>query len=286
MTGLIRGVDVSAIQTTMDLASWQAIKAAGIAFAMMRTFVGNETWIDASAAQNIDHAEAAGVSCGRYGFAYPLRTIDPKAQVEDWVSRMPARSVGEITFAMDLEWPPREAYKGTGPAKVLTYPWRDQWKIDAPFIRDWSLTALERGYELTGTRWLLYSFRYFLACIDAASASDFAQYPLWLADYTYSGKVPTEAQAMATKVPGPWTEIAIIQHDGDGGLRLPNGRDADFNVMLGGVDRLNALAAPVAPAIDTPVVDPEASRLEVEGGIVDDMIASYRRERIDVDVAA
>ncbi len=133
------------------------------------------------------------------------------------------------------------------------------------------------------------AYRYFLQRVEIAKAGEYGKRPLWLADYTYAGRVPTDDQADATKVPAPWDRITCIQHDGDGGLRLPNGRDADFNVMLGGEDRLAELTgqardnsdADTLPDLAAIAASIAATRTRTAGTMIEDEIAEYRRTRED-----
>lgn len=289
---LLYGTDVSAIQGELDNGVWNALRDLGIRLAIFRAIVGNEQWMDRFA-MNQSRAEDFGIVTGRYLFAYPLRHIDPRKQVEDWIRRL--EDSGDdfddgLPLALDQEWPPREEWKKNADGtKTLTYPWRDKWHLSAASIRDWDCAALERGRELTGRDLIFYSFPYHLDCIEASKAPELGRSPLWLANYTHKGRFPTPAQVAAYRVPKPWSEITIVQHDGDGGLTLPNGRDADFNVMTGGEARLRALTGRGAVPEATPAADPidaHRARLAVAGALVDADVSRYRRERIEAELSA
>ncbi len=54
-----------------------------------------------------------------------------------------------------------------------------------------------------------------------------ADYPLWIASY---GASPS--------IPAPWSSWTMWQYDGNGGQRMPNGGDADFNWFNGDEEAL------------------------------------------------
>lgn len=276
---LLRGTDISAIQGKLAPSTWMALRDLGIRFAIMRSVVGNEQWVDGAYMHNLRLCEEFGIAGGLYLFAFPLRHIDPVKQADDWfrkVERFGAKA-GEMPLALDLEWPPREERAKDG---TIVYPWRDKWKIDGPFIRSWGLRCAERLEALSGAPPLLYTYRYFWDCLDGKSVQDFANFPLWLADYGFGGRWPAPAEVAKKKAPGPWSEIAIMQHDGNGGLKLPTGMDADFNIMTGGESRLAALLARPHDTLATPA-EGEAAEVAatLETTIQDSNIAAYRAER-------
>lgn len=230
---LVRGLDLSVFQGDVPDSTWSVLAKAGVKFSIMRLVVGNERWTDSKlATRNAERARAHGVVCGAYFFPYPLPHLDPKEQVERFVHTLGGLggALDELPPAFDMEWPMREEWKVIDGKRTLTYPWK-KWGCSASQLRDWCLTAIEHGEKLTGLKWLVYSYRYWLKCIEAEKAPEFGERPLWLADYKFFAKVPTPEQARTVKPPAPWKRIAIVQHDGNGGLRLPNGVDSDFNFM-------------------------------------------------------
>lgn len=64
----MRGVDVSVFNEVVD---WQALKAAGIDFAICRTGFGKSD-ADESFQKHVEGAHAAGLICGAYHFSYAL----------------------------------------------------------------------------------------------------------------------------------------------------------------------------------------------------------------------
>ena len=68
----MRGIDVSIHNAPVD---WQAVKAAGMDFAICRTGYG-KTGVDESFAANVAGAHAAGLLCGAYHYSYALNPDD------------------------------------------------------------------------------------------------------------------------------------------------------------------------------------------------------------------
>jgi hypothetical protein len=67
-----------------------------------------------------------------------------------------------------------------------------------------------------------------------------ASRPLWIAHYRKLTSAP--------RVPKPWGDWLIWQHDGDGGEVAPGGMDLDFNVCRLPLPDLRALLVPAAPS--------------------------------------
>ncbi len=278
---LIYGTDVSAMQGGIGAKEWSTMRDKGIRFAIARTCVGNESWIDGQAAANLRRSAEHGIAGGLYFFSFPLRHIDPRGQVDAWVKRceLAGLPLDGVILALDMEWPPREERAKDG---SIVFPWQ-KWLVTADSICEWNCAALERARELTGRDWVRYSYPYFLKCIEAAKCPELANGPLWLADYTYAGRWPTPDEVAARKAPPPWSEVTILQHDGNGGLRLPNGVDADFNVMQGGEGTLRRLLAGTSsPSVASLEIAVDASP---EPPIMPDgAIAAYRRDRLSGEV--
>jgi GH25 family lysozyme M1 (1,4-beta-N-acetylmuramidase) len=291
---VIKGTDLSAIQGVRPITEWSQMATMGIRFAIMRAVVGNESWSDTAALENVRRARAHGIVCGPYVFPYPLPHINPIDQAEHFVRRLEAMKVdlSELPIAFDAEWPPREEYKTINGVKQLMYPWK-KWGCSAPQIRQWIMQCISRLERLIGRHVIVYSYRYWLKCIEAELIPELAERPLWLADYTYMGRWPSREECARVKAPAPWKQIAIMQHDGNGGLRLPSGGDADFNVMFGGEATLekivrDRLATPtdtlpdLKPAAPEPFIDLAAAKHEQLGILTEEGIRAYRQSRIDI----
>lgn len=290
---VVKGTDVSAIQGVRPASEWKQMAEMGVRFAIMRTIVGNETWNDTAAVENMRRARAHGIRCMPYVFAFPLPHLAPEKQVEDFVARL-ERMGGmfeEGTVALDLEWPPPEERAKDG---TIVDTWA-KWKCSPAQLREWSVRALDRGESLTGRRWLVYSYRYWLRRIEAHLAKELGDRPLWLADATYAGRWPSAAEISRLSTPDPWDRIAIVQHDGNGGLRMPSGMDADFNVFLGGEAELDSfmkgehVEEAVPPTVrndDRGVLIDPAVQFSTLRLITEDGISAYRRERFDESEAS
>jgi GH25 family lysozyme M1 (1,4-beta-N-acetylmuramidase) len=278
---MIKLCDVSAIQGAPP---WDAVRTMGIRGAMLRCAIGNETYRDARFADNVARARDAGLVVGPYFFLYPLPHLDPVQQADYHATlaeyapgRMLGAEVGDLPPAADLEWPPREQREKDG---SISFPWR-KWGCSADQIRDWGLRYLERQQQLFGCAPLVYSYRYFLTCIESWRSSELAKYPLWLADYFAAGRWPTDEELARLKVPSPWTQITMVQHDGNGGIKLPNGVDADFNAMHGSEEDLLALVGLPRATAAAPEVDVAAAHAGAMRIVLDEQINEYRRARLE-----
>lgn len=72
----MRGVDVSIFNENID---WQALKAAGIDFAICRTGYGKSSF-DENFQHNVEAAHKAGLICGAYHYSYALTPSDAAAE--------------------------------------------------------------------------------------------------------------------------------------------------------------------------------------------------------------
>ena len=283
MSKRLRGVDVSTYQGVLTPAIGEALQKEGCDFAYCRCIVGNEKKLDDRFLANIELFNSIGIACGGYLFPYPLPHLDPIAQAEAHVAALETvgTTYGEMAPMIDAEWPPRETKLKDG---SIEQTWK-KFGCSAPQIREWILKYAARVDELTGCTSPFYSYRYWIACIEAAKAPELGDRPLVLADYSFTGRVPDDAACAALKVPGPWSKVTIWQHDGDGGLRLPvpGGNDVDWNVMPNPEDLSRLLGQPKDPA-PLPNELPDLASVALAGsmgGMMDDMIAEYRRSRID-----
>jgi hypothetical protein len=284
---LIRGIDACPFQGEITEATWKLLGDQGVRFVIFRMLVGNESWSDiAYVKKNVARARAIGIACGAYLFPYPLPKLDYKAQVERFVKLLDGlgMEIGDIPPSYDMEWPPKAKRNKDGSLE-------DTWGkhgCSASQLRDWNLSAIEYGEKLTGVSWIVYSYRYWLASIEAHKSPEFGERKLWLADYKYGGIIPTSEQVAKLKPPAPWSKITILQHDGDGGLKLPSGADADFNVMLGGEDTLKDLTGQSATPIALGDRDISslglASIVDASDLVTESELASYRKERVDSEV--
>lgn len=275
---LIRGVDVSAFQGVVP---WGMLAHLGFRFGLLRCSIGNENREDVKFDANVKAAREAGVAAGPYHFAYPLPHLDPRAQAQhafklaDAGGHALGQQVGDMRPALDLEWPPPEK---TG--QTAGQEWK-KWGCSARQILDWGLAYLEEAELLWGVKPLVYTYPYFWRCLSAAGGLDgYAPYPLWMADYRASGRVPKPTERPT--VPKPWGPDSVVmwQHDGDGGLRLPNGADADFNVLLGGEEAFEELVLDRPAGVPVPNLDTLAG-LSPSCLLTDADVCEYKRDRAE-----
>ncbi len=221
----VRGLDASSIQGLLPI---KALDDLGCKFLISKATQGNEHGIDPYFERNIQAAKDMAWYVGKYDFIYPLKHIDPKVQAEAFfeASNLGAE-LGDIPPVLDLEWP--EPSLG----------WK-KWGCSAPQVSDFTRICAERSTELYGRKPILYSYTWFLKVLaDGADISWMSEYSLWLPAEGSRGRVPTDTDHPVV-IPKPWTDFAFWQHDWDGGMKLPNGIDADFDVYNGSIDDLKA----------------------------------------------
>ncbi len=182
--------------------------------------------------ENIHASADAGIMGTPYVFPFPLPHIDPVEQAKVFaqssvVDGHLVGSLGDLPPAYDLEWPPPEQWAARG--------------CTADQIVDHALASLEQMTGDYGRPPIVYSYPYFLAALSKAkNFGKLMAYPLWIAGGAQyqngDGHVPvrnddgTWAESPPT-VAGWGSNWLFWQHDGNGGKRLPNGVDSDFDVF-------------------------------------------------------
>jgi lysozyme len=182
----IQGIDVSSHNGDID---WQAVKAAGIDFAYLKTTEGGD-YADTTFFQNWKLAEAAGVHRGAYHFMYWCRAADQQALF--FMVNVP-NDPDALPPVLDLEWndDSPSCPGAVSPGKAI------------PMIK----TLLKAMEARTGKRPIIYTDLNFYRDILAAGA--FKDYPFWLRstaatpDRLYPGRSYTYWQFTGTgRVPG------------------------------------------------------------------------------------
>ena len=74
----MKGIDVSSWNGNID---WQAVKAAGIDFAICRSSYGKKHF-DETFQRNVEDAHRAGLICGAYHYSYALTPEDAKQEAQ------------------------------------------------------------------------------------------------------------------------------------------------------------------------------------------------------------
>lgn len=238
----VRGADVSPVQGRVP---WKAVSAF-LAFAFARCHVGNNAWTDPTFVQNVQGMFDAGIIPGAYLFQFPLPHLRPIDQVilfeksAKFAGRLLGEGPGELPPALDLEWP-------------APHEWA-KWGCTADQIVEFALLTLAAMESSWGVLPVVYSYPYFLQAISKAKRySELKKYPLWIAGGSQylngDGHVPDLAVERPPTVPG-WGENWLFwQHDGNGGGRLPNGVDVDFNVFRHDLATLKAFCAGAKPPV-------------------------------------
>lgn len=157
----LHGIDVSHYQGSVD---WAKVAAAGVVFAYAKA-TGGVTFVDPRFSANAAAAPAAGLHFGAYHFFRP--SDDPTAQAEHFLS-VANPGTGGLPPVLDLE-------KTGGGSDDLAQK---------------AVTWLEHVKEKTGCTPLVYASTAFYDSHLGAALSD---YPLYLADYSQSPKLPSDA---------------------------------------------------------------------------------------------
>lgn len=196
----LHGIDVSHYQGNVD---WAKVAAAGVVFAYAKA-TGGVTFVDPRFAANAKAAPAAGLHFGAYHFFLP--SDDPTAQAEHFLSVAKPRK-GTLPPVLDLE-------KTDGASDDLAQK---------------AVTWLEHVKEKTGCTPLVYASSAFYDSHLGAALSD---YPLYLADYAQSPKLPSDA--------GP---LVLWQHSQTGTVRGINGH-VDLDLYEAGSTPIEEILCP------------------------------------------
>jgi lysozyme len=168
MTNLIKGLDVSIVQGNVD---FNAIKAAGIQFVMLRCYVGNSGG-DADYAKYLQEATAAGLYVGSYNFPFPLPGTGNRTP--QWQAETHFNATKTQVAACDAEWPTSDTWA--------------KWGCSAQQINDWFLAYLDRYTQLAGKAPLVYTYPNFAQTVNFSS--DWGNYDLWIASYQATPYIP------------------------------------------------------------------------------------------------
>ena len=232
MTNLIKGIDISAIQETIN---WPSVAAAGYEFMISRCGIGNDG-IDALFKQNVAGASEHNIKTALYHFVYPLPLLSPNTQpLRDPTAQAQyhfnaAQNITSVVCC-DLEWPYQQNW--------------NQWQCSPSQIVDWTITYLEAYTKLSGISPLIYSYPSFLSAISASPQyiQITQNYKLWIASYTNS----------PVSVPGWGTNWTLWQNSG-GSVSLPGTAtpvDTDYakDLSLWGVQAQTP--TPSVPVVNT-----------------------------------
>jgi lysozyme len=231
------GIDISNNNGSVD---WARVKTTGVAFAYLKATEGT-SFVDGTYAANRSAAKAQGIRVGAYHFARPGKSA-PGPQAEHFLTHAQPTK-GELRPVLDLE-----DHGGLGPADV------QRW------ARGW-LDAVERA---VGSKPVVYTSPSFWH--DRVGNADFAQYPLWHAQYT---KRPN------ADVAGAWKAYTIWQHADDGTITGVSGH-CDLNRCADNALDAITIGAAATPEKHAPLLK-EGMRMP-EVAELKRMLSAYFRE--------
>jgi lysozyme len=225
---MIRGFDASSVQGIIPFDKLPP----DLRFGIFKGQQGNDHF-DPNFKRNVRGALLAGIEPFAYAFAYPLPdngnvSRGPEEQARMFVDRTLAANVclhGRPLF-LDYEWPEPGQWK--------------RWGCSAAQINEWCRRNAAEVKAYSGVTPIIYTYPHWWAAISKGTdVSWAADYPLWIASYPGNGWPAVSAKPY---LPKPWTDWLFWQFDGNGGLKFPNGVDADFCVFNGDEDALKVLA--------------------------------------------
>jgi GH25 family lysozyme M1 (1,4-beta-N-acetylmuramidase) len=218
----VRGVDVSAYETSVD---WAAAKASGIEFGFIRATDGTG-YRDPRFAAYWAAARAAGVIRGAYQFFRPAE--DPIAQAELLLSLMGPHVDGDLPPALDVE-----TSGGLAPDAV------------AAAVQAW----VDHVAEAIGRPPIIYAGYYSWPTLTGGA--NLTASPLWHAQYT---------TAPCPNIAAPWTAWRFWQYSSTGVVPGLVGEASDLDVFDGSLDELRAFAA--APPAACGVIGPAGGAID------------------------
>lgn len=212
----ILGTDVSKWQGVVDFG---AVAAAGVKFAVAKAV--NGTSLDPSFKRNWA-ALKGKLTRGAYGWFLP--DMDPIVQADALIAAMDGLDNDDMPPAVDFEQPTT---------------------MEAKRLHDAVVLYVRRLREKTGRKPLFYTGKWYWAQYvkDMDSPELVQTTDLWHAEYPSHGRTGIDYDAALKALgsphpPSPWAKRGIPpklwQFDGDKGLTLPGGQDADFNRFDGG----------------------------------------------------
>ncbi|MEZ4219384.1 MAG: GH25 family lysozyme [Polyangiaceae bacterium] len=220
-TTLVEGLDVSKWQASID---WSQVKAQGYQFAFIRASDGLN-YPDGQFEANWKGTKQNGILRGVYQFFRPGQ--DPKAQADLMLQKLADAGwieAGDLPAVIDIEVSDGQS--------------------DAT-LRNKALTWLGYVEQKTGKKPIVYTS----AAWSSVLGSSFAQYPLWVANYTgsYQGYCPL--------MPDGWSNWTFWQFTSKGPVAGVGSKDVDKNVFDGSLSALvqfaqSGVVPPPAPKPD------------------------------------
>lgn len=196
------------------LIDFNLARQSGIRFVWLKCQEGNKGR-DPAFLRNLARARDAGVAVGAYSFAFPLphgpglpsgRSALEQARLFYDACAGLGSQPGELSPALDLEWPPPNEWA--------------KWGCSAQQISDWGRECCEAMALLWGRLPVIYTYPWFWTALSKADVSWAARYPLWMAHYTHPDAGIPEGKSPV--VPAPWSDWVAWQYSADGSKeRIP-----------------------------------------------------------------
>jgi lysozyme len=205
--GCVLGLDASKYQGKLD---WKTLADSGVRFAVLKATEG-ATITDSGFIPNVISAGSEPRIRVVCPYHFLVATSDPVAQAQSFWNQAGRYPVGRPVIDFETEALQHSTYQ-----EAL----------------DRLLACLDYVEYQWGCPPILYTARGYLAAIGhiPGALDRLSKYDLWVAQWSGSNPI----------VPAPWTKTLLWQFDGDGGLKLPNGVDADFDWFQGTEDELVA----------------------------------------------
>lgn len=203
IANLIKGIDISSVQGTLDFSQ---IASAGYKFIVAKCGSGNDG-IDPFYTSNISNATKAGLLTGCYHFVYPLpsETSQPlRDPIKQAQYHFNASNGASLVFC-DLEWPEQQDWV--------------KWGVTATSIKQWTLAYLQAYTNLNnGIKPLIYTYPYYAQALNLGASPEFLAYDLWIASY--------EPQPASIS---PWNQNWRMWQQGQ--IKLYNGAPVDIDYV-------------------------------------------------------
>ena len=248
---MLLGIDVARWQGVVD---FKSVAAHGVKFCICKATHGKG--LDGTFKQNWGSIKPHMV---RGAYAWYIPGKDPMGQADAFVDAMVGLSNDDLPPAIDFEEPS---------------------SLPAQQLLDEVLVFVKRVRERTNRKPLLYTGKWFWQQYvkDMDSPELVLLTDLWHSEYPRTGKTGTQYDealaALRSPNPSkPWASRGIApklwQFDGDKGLTLPNGVDADFNRFDGSEEEFQCWLAstiidPCAPPVLIPPTFSTVSEVQVE----------------------
>jgi len=208
-----RGVDVASWQHPDGAPiDWNAVRAAGIQFAIIKATEGT-SYTNPHFAGDRAAATAAGLVVGAYHYARPAEPVSTAVdQARHFLAATgQTRASGHLAPVLDIE-----VTGGLDPATLAA----------------WTRAFLQEVETQTGRTPIIYTYRSFWTD-KMANTKEFAEYPFWFAIYN--------DQATPGWLPGGWSDWAMWQYTSTGSVPGIRGK-VDMNVVCCSSGALTALA--------------------------------------------